>query len=342
MSSTLGWILACIFAAFVIIAILVVVLFPQPTPPTRATTAAGMLSLQRPAQPVSLVLGAEPAGVGDAGDDYWNAFQACQADEARLKAMLAQYTAIARGQHRLSDSDVAWLEQLAEPLSAAAERRRMSYYFRLTPKTMEIPYDPPEARKFQELAQVPQLLAAHYFAAGEAAYPKVERRLFDMFVMGWHLMNERARLDLVRTGLGLQDAACDLLAQLYAKWNKPDRLQAVRSYKEGLLDIKGIYSELYGIIWQLSQQPGGNWGPHPGDIFNLAEHHADRAVRVEATLVLGVVKLTAFTRGDRRYVSKLIRQKLASEDPIEQVAGRCAKALDNAGLQKLVNTPPGG
>lgn len=342
MGSRLGWMLALIFAAFVITAIVVVVLFPSPTPPTRATTAAGMLTCQQPRKPISLVIGTTPEGKGDAGDDYWNALQLYDANAPALKEIARHYTQIARGEYRLRASEVDLLRQVAEPIAAGAGRGRMSYYFRLTPKKMGMPYYPAEAGKFQNLAGVPQLLAAHYAASGQESYPQAEKCLFDMLVLGWHLMGERARMDLVGTGVGLQQAACELLAGLYGKWNRPERLEAVRQYKDGLWDLGSIYSDLREVIWQSTHQQGAAPGPHPGDIFNLAENHADRAVRAEATLALGVVKLTVTTRGDRRYVKKLIAAKLGSEDAIERVAAECADALDAPGLQRLANLPPGG
>lgn len=342
MGSRLGWIIAVIFAAFVVIVIVKVVVYPSATPPTRATTGAGMLTRQHPSRPIRLVLGATPDAAGDAGDDYWNALQLYETNASALREVFLNYVELAAGRYRLTASEVDLLRQVADAVAAGAAKGRMTYYFRLTPKKIEIPYYASAAEKFQDLAGVLRMLSVHYAVAGKETHPQAERCLFDMLVMGWHMMNERARLDTVRAGVGLQEVACDLLARLYLKWNKPERLGAVKEYKEGLWDIKSTYTELYEVVWQLEQRSDGGRGPHPGDVFNVAEHHADRAVRVEAILSLGVVKLTVTSRGDRRYVRKLIAAKLTSDDPIERVAAECADALDRAGLQRLASTPLGG
>ncbi len=335
MGNKLGWTIAAIFGGFVVIVIVKVVFFPSPTAPTRNTTAAGMLSFQRPGEPLDLVL-QRPLADADAGEDYRRALEAYRSNLSAIQEVFAKYAKVARGNYRLGEAELAPLRQVADAVADAAAKRNMTYYFRLTPKKMQVPYYPPQMAEFKDLGKVLQMLSTHHRLSGPGGYPKAEEHLLQMFVMGHHLMDERARLDLVRFGVWLQDAACDLLVNLYAAWEKPDRTRQVKRYQEGLWTIQTTYRDLYDLIWRLEPGAGGGWSPNAGDIFNLVARHPDRSVRVEAILSLGMVKLTATGRGDQRYVRKLIREKLSSEDEMERAAAGCAEALDKAGLERLV------
>ncbi len=336
MGSRLGWIIAGIFVAgVVVIAVLVVYQqFYRPTPPTSATTARGRLSLQQPSEPITLVVPAEPSGEGDAGDDYLRAVQAYRANP-RIREICGRAGALMRDQYRPTPAELALLRPVAEAIRAGAQKRKMTYTWR-EHKEFRVPYVAPEASELQEITDVPVFLHHYHVAAGEASYPQAERCLFDEFILGWHMMNERARLTVVRRGFGLQKHACQGLMQLYAaKWNKPDRHAAVKRYREDLVLVSGVYGDLEDrVLWRIRTEIGLS-GPHPGDVFNLAENHADPAVRRHATVVLGVVKLTCRQRADKRYVRRLIARKLRSSDEIEREAARTAEAFDQEELNRL-------
>ncbi|MDY7009977.1 MAG: hypothetical protein SVV80_04410 [Planctomycetota bacterium] len=334
MGNKLGWILAGIFGVVVTGVLVASLLFSSPTPPTRATLGKGMLTLQKPRQSLTLILPAEPAAEGNAADDYQRAWKLYDENTEALKDIFKHYNDVAKDKYRLTDDDVALLNRIAGPISAGAAKKEMTYY---SPEKMEIPYWPAEANQFQSLVEVPQMLFVHYAGKGHQGYPAAEKCMFDTLAMANHLINERARVDIVRAGIGLQKSVCELLEQLYDRWEKPERIRAVREYRAGLRDISGIYTDLYAVIWKLERRQSGAFGPNPGDIFNLVENHADRAVRVEAILALGVVKLTCASKGDHRRARELINKKLAADDPIEQTAAKCADALDQEGFDRLVN-----
>jgi len=329
------WIIAGIFGLFVAGAIVWVVFFPQPTPPNSETTRAGMLTIQRPAEPITLILPAAPSGGADAGDHYAAAIKARQDYRKPINDVIAHMRDIMATppKYTLTDADLALLKRVADPIAAGAAQAKMTYYFRLTPKEMAPPFNPAAALAFQEIADVPMVLTYQHVANGAAEYPQAEKRLFELLTIGYHLMAERARLDIVRCGLGLQGAACDLLEQLYGKWDKPDRRKQVQAYRRGLLEMRGVYSDLKMVTRKLVKHEGA-LTLHPGNIFNLAENHADRCVRVEAIIGLGMVKMTCTGRGDRRYAWKLIRKYLADGDPIEQAAARVAEAMDQKVLDR--------
>jgi len=335
MGSRLAWIIAGVIGVVLAGIIIKIAIFPSPTPPTCATTAVGMLDLQTPSKPLTLILPANPNGDGDAGDDYHKAIEAYKANREGIEKVLEHYEQVLQDKYRLTDDDVALLKKVADPIRAGSAKRQMTYYFRLTPKKIEIPYWPKVVDDFQEISYVPKMLFAHYFSLGRETYPQAEKFLLDILILGQHMIDERARLDIIRAGIGLEKEACGALLTLYQKWQRPDRVEAVKEYLDGLETISSVYSDLYKTIWRFDPEMHG---PHPGDIFNLVVNHADRAVRVEAILALGVVKLTCSSRGDRRMVRKLIREKLQSEDPIERAAAKCAQSLDREGLNRLASS----
>jgi hypothetical protein len=291
--------------------------------------------LQKPAEPLTTLLSSAPDGEGNAADDYRQAWKSYEKNNEAIKAMFKHYYALMKDEYRLTDDDVALLNLVAKPIASGAAKKDMSFYLS---EQMKVSYDRPiEAERFQSIVDAPRMLFAHYIGKGEAGYPAAEKCIFDVLALGQHLINERARLDIVRTGIGLQKIACETLVQLYGKWDKPERIKAVRAYRTGLEDMSNIYTELDTVVRTFARQESGANGPHPGDIFNLVANHADRAVRVEAILSLGSVKLTCASRGDHKRVRDLIDDKLDSDDPIEKSAAKCADALDEKDLKRLIS-----
>jgi len=146
------------------------------------------------------------------------------------------------------------------------------------------------------------------------------------------MVDERARLDIVKGGLVTQENACDTLISLYRRWKRPDRVNAVKAYKGGLLEITRQYTYLRGVIWGIASP----WRcPHPGDVFNLAANHADRAIRVEAIIVLGIIRHGQIERGDQRIVRKLIDKYLKSSDELEAAAAKAADEMTQKDLRMM-------
>jgi len=342
MGSKMGWLIGAFFGAavLIIIGLLMYDRYLSPTGPTPATTDRGRLELKAPDAPVTLVLPAAPAGAGDAGDDYRRAVEAYRSDRRAIEALLGRAGDVIKDTYRPTAADLKPLTPIAEAVTAAASKKEMTYTWRLTPQKMLGPYRPRAAGDFQRLADVLKFLAYCHAGRGEEGYPEAERRHFERFTMGWHLMNERRRLKMVQKGFGLQRRACQDLEGLYAlKWKKPERFEQVQRYRKDLNYAITSYEKLRAE--GLRGIPEGFAGPHPGDIFNLAENHADPAVRVNATLMLGVVKLTCSKPADKRYVRRLIERKLAmTGDPIAEMmseAARSAKAFDKAAMRRWMS-----
>ena len=329
MDNRMAWILAGIFGAIVLVVIVWVVFFPSPTAPTHRTLARGRMDFQKPRHPLTHVMPAAPAGDGDAGDDYHQAI-------ALLKERWDGVVAACRGNGALSPGDRKLLEEIHAHLAAGAGKREMTYAFRYTPQEFVIDYSATEAGDFQDLANVPVRRYEHHLAAGKDSYGQAEKVLFDLLVMGHHMVAERARLESVLTGAELQREACTRLRTLYGSqhWSRPDKGGKAQEYSLGLEGLLNVYAVLRReVIWTFQPDVVA------GDVFNLVENHPDRCIRVEATLALGPIKLAAGGRGNKRYTRKLIDRQLARSDPLERAAARAAAALDAEGLNRLMNPP---
>ena len=339
MGNKRGWIIGLSVGAVVIFLLLLVLYenFYREMRPSAATTRKGKLSLKKPSEPVTSVLLVPPTGAGDAGDNYHAAFQAYRDGRDAIRTVIRRNDEVVNGSFIPTPADLAVLKPVMDALSAGAMQEKMTYSFRLTPKEIKAPFLPPEADRFQDITNVPFFLFNTYIAQGKESYPKAEKAMEVMFTVGWHMMNERARFLVVRRGFGIQRKACEALEHLYQKWGKPDRLKAVRKYHQNLDVASGAYRDMdHEVIWRIRGDLGLQ-GPHPGDIFNLAENHADPCVRRYATISLGMVKMTCTRWGDKRYVAKLIDEKLRSKDPIESEAARAAKAFNQDTLNKCSN-----
>ncbi len=332
MHNKLAWVLAAIFGSAAVIWIAKVVFFPSPTEPAK-TQRRSMRVLRSPGESLSLVLGSEPSGGGNAGRDYKAGMDAYEARKDAIEQAMDRLGDVVRKEYKFTAEEVALLEKVADHVSAGAARKEMTFYFELTAKRIDRPYYPFEAERFQRLMHVCETLAYHHVATGgPQEYPQAEKRLFDMLVLGRHMVDERARFHIVERGIGVQLAACDLLTQLYRKWNKPDKASRTADYKGGLVKLQSQYFDLIRIVRGLDAR----WqAPHPGDIFNLAANHADRAVRVEAIISLGFVKHGRLKRGDRRRVRQLIDRKLASADEIEQAAAQAANDMTSEDIRMM-------
>ena len=350
-SSKLGWIVGGTIGLIATFLIVKVVFYPDPSPP-RKTAKAGMMKYWEIGESLTLVT-AEPSAGGDAGDDYDAAVKAKDADKERIHniTVLADHTtidAISGKGLALTEADAAYLKTIAAPVAVGVAKKDMKYYFRFTPKVIPVEgtgptpqkYRPTEEEALTDVAQCLYFLAQYYIAHNQP--DEAEKCYLNIAVMGWHMINERARMDTVLWGEGLQEAYLlgDRrifygLADLYLKQGRQDRVDALKKYVEGLFDLKSFYTELENCIWGLEKQEAGNIGLYPGDIYNIIQHHPDRAVRAEATLGLGLLKYTVSSRGDQKMLRKLMDRQLATSDEIEKAAGDAANSLDDRGKSIL-------
>jgi len=321
MGSKLGWLLAGLLVVGVVGIILVMAVFPSASPATAATLREGVLDLHTVGPPTA-VLGREPTGAGNAADDYKKAIDLYNANIDVIKRGTIDRGKIARGQASLDRRTMKILTDIAARVADGAQKKEMKYTLVHTPKKFQVGYFYEPADALRNISAAVTLLATQHYARKE--YDEARKALQDAFVIGWHMMNERSRMDLVRIGLGIQRDAVAGLVTLYEKW--PDegggeKISALSDYDRQLRRLGDSYDDKRRVIWVLGK------GASPGDVFNIIENDEDRACRVQALLYLGVLRFTAATRGDRRKTRKLIDKYAASDDLIEKAAAVAARDM---------------
>jgi len=321
MGSKLGWLLAGLLVIGVVGIILVMVVFPSASPATGATLKEGVLDLHTVGPPTA-VLDRQPTAAGNAGDDYKKAVDLYNANVDVIARAEADRQRIARGQASLDSSTMKILADIAARLAAGARKKEMRYTLVHTPKKFQVGYFYEPAKDLRNVSAAVMLLAAQHYARKE--YAEAQKALRNAFVVGWHMMNERSRMDLVSIGLGIQRDAIGGLIRLYKDWPGEDRnekISALVAHDRRLARLSNFYDDKRRVIWALGK------GAHPGDVFNIIENDEDRACRAQGLLYLGVLRFTAATRGDIRKTRRLIEKYAGSDDPIEKAAAIAARDM---------------
>ncbi|MBN1943911.1 MAG: hypothetical protein JW849_11510 [Phycisphaerae bacterium] len=314
MGNKLGWVLSGVLLAGLIGYLLFTVVFPTPDGPTSETTRRGVLDVQAPQTPLKDVLGFEPAGAGDAGDDYAAAIEFHNQHQDEFKAMHERLEKDETATLEITDLELA--RALLKLLAPAAKKETMTYTFVHTPTALRVSAFADGAEDFENLSRVLQCLMEHYNRARQI--PESAAPAQAMFLMGWHLMNERARFALTASGMEYQDAAGRALLEVYKDAGDAKKLEAMETYLDELLFAHKLTMDKQRIVW--------SYDPKPGDVFNIIENDQDRAWRVEGTLTLGALKFRQRgRRGNMRKIEQLLEASQASDEELIRAAGEVAR-----------------
>jgi len=310
MASKLGWIVAGLLVVGLLTVIVVTVIIPSPSRPTSLTLKAGFLDLKEVKTPLSELIGSMPSGAGNAADNYVQAVAIAVQKEEEI-GQVAREKKGAEG--------MAALKRIADLVSAGAAKASMEYTFTHTPKSFEVGYRYQPAVDLQKVSGAMYVLATTQYEAKQFA--AAEKVLKDMLVMGWHMIRERARVHMVRSGYGVQMDALEGLQSVYSAWGGAHaaKLNVIADYLSDVREILREYDQKQQICWTTK--------PSPGDIYHIVEKDQDRAWRVQGLMALGMLKFKAESRGDTRKVDELLNRYSNSSDPFEQAAARAAKAL---------------
>jgi len=303
----LGWIIAGVLVAALIIVIVLVALIPkwQRSKPTRTTLAKGFMELVTVKESPAVILGAEPGEAGNAGDDYQKAVELYKANSTKLE--------FAENAGDMTEL----LKQIHAHVAAGAKKAKMEYTFVHTPKKFVIGYRHEPAVELQRLSHALELLGKHYLENDQ--YAEAELVYKDELVLGWHMVNERSRAHMVQAGINVQFLALRGLNSVYSNRDGENQksFQKLQTYSDSLEPLERAYSEKSRLVYSRK--------PEPGDIFNIVENDKDRAWRVQAILVAGIVRFTAASEGDVNYANELIKKYVDSNDKFEQAAAVAAR-----------------
>jgi len=311
MGSKLGWIVAGVLVVGLVAVIVLKVVIPSPSRATSATRKGGFMDFKQVSIPVGDIVGAEPSGSGNAADDYVRALAIARQREQEIAKVDAGDG---------SAAGMAALRKIAGLVAAGASKTNLEYTFTHTPKTFDVGYRYQPAIDLQMVSGAMFILARTLHESKK--YAEAEKVLFDLFVMGWHLVKERANVYVVRTGFGIQMAALGGLQSVYREWGPEhgDKRAKVAATIGEINTIQHEYDEKQRICWSID--------PEPGDVFHIIEKDQDRAWRVQALLSLGILKYRAEDRrGDMRKLGKLLDRFSSSSDPFEAAAAKAVKSL---------------
>ncbi|MCD4823338.1 MAG: hypothetical protein K8S55_01920, partial [Phycisphaerae bacterium] len=237
---------------------------------------------------------------------------------------------------RLKSNDLALCRKIQDKMAPALRKKSMEYTFKYTPKRFKVCKRGDGIGKLYDLAERPLLyLYIHYSRKKE--YDKAIKASRQMFVLGWHMMNERVRGDMVAAGMELQKSAVGNLQALYRKTGKNDRAKACGNYLADLSPCLREYNRKLKLICTLASRDDGTQGPHSGDIFNIIENDKDRTFKVEAILMLGLLKDNDVNnRGNMRAINNYLKEHANSGDPYIKAAAKVANSCTKDDIQRWI------
>ena len=318
MGSKLGWLLAGALALLVLGAALWMLFFPGRSSPTKATAAKGVLDLQKTNVSIATVLGAEPSGAGNAGEDYRKAIQLYRLNRKAIEEYTRQQDEAPKAQPPAKTLEV--LKQIDAHVAAGADKARMTYALSLTTsKRLQANFFYMPAYDFEDIsATLDALLNCHYH---NGQFDKALAVLTHSLVLGWHMAEERAILHSVHSCLGIQIRSLNGMRDVYRAGGgaSKEKLASIQEYLSAVKTLRDAYDRKAEVLWTPR--------PHAGDVLNLAEHDQDRACRVQAIVTLGMLRFSAARRSDRRYAMALIERYAAASDPLDVAAAKTARDM---------------
>jgi hypothetical protein len=343
MGNKLGWLLAGSLVLAIVVGVILMTLREDLTLPTRETLLQGLMDLKTIDAPISSIAGFTPSDAGDAAEDYYKALSLMRERLSALQAahrdLVAKFSKVdekdpmyVKKWGQLDSAAVETLKQIHACIAAGARKKDCRYAEKYGPKEFDIRIGYDNYPFVVDTAAVRGwmgMLKDYYLANGDAQ--QAQKVLADTAVMGWHLMNERAMVQLTKIGVGIQDACCKDMIALARSTGASDG--AARAYIQAMDGIRGNFTTKEKVLAVRT--------PHIGDTLNILEHDEDRAWRVQTICVLGNLKWTGsrendvtgedgkklMTRDDTRKVFRLLEQLSNDSDPMISRAAKWANAL---------------
>jgi hypothetical protein len=322
MGSSFGWILSGILLLALGLIITLVVVFPQPSDATAATQQKGFFEKCEPSRPVTDALGYTPNAPGNAADDYVQAMSVIQKNGRTLELGRLNIEKCLP----LKAEALAAYEDVAKHVRAGAKKKQMQYTMVYTPKTLRVSMTPQGLRALQAVGERMSDLAVAYRDAKQ--YDKAMEVAKARFVLGWHMMNERARAMTVTMGMEIQHGAATEIAELYTLLGQPEKSSKPQAYANGISRAVGLYNRKLSTLWILQTARKANSAKAtPGDAFRYVEEDEDIVWRIDGTLYLGQIRAQVKHRGDLRVANNLIEESAKSDNEYLRAAAKAARIV---------------
>jgi hypothetical protein len=304
------------------------------------------MELKVPQTPLDAIIPAAPTGVGNAADDYAKAmvFYKQHKEEIDKTADIAPYNAATAAADPWANPDFKACRDLADIVAEGTKKAEMHYTFVMTPKKLKPYFQVDYAWEMHDIAiGAHQCFLVHM---DRKEYPQAEKRLQEMFILGWHMFNERALADMSMQGIDVMLATMsrqggDLpgFQELYQRWPEgaKDRIRSFDEYANELRGILEYDKQKKRLLWDSLPSNLSRAGDqfYPGDVLAMAEKERDHAWKVQAVLTLGPMKYRAVGRGDIKNALSLIQKYLRSDDPLLKAAAECSNELTRDQYQRL-------
>jgi hypothetical protein len=312
MGNKFGWVLAGIFVVGIAAIVTMKFVFPQPEQPTSETRPA-VLAFQEPTADISPVVSL-PTGSGNAADAYIKALDFYEENESSFNALRRR--ADAAPSYDLTGSELALAEKLITLVEPGTKCKTMEMTFVHTPKELKVSGFADKAEDLDRLSVIMDYLFAHYYTAKQL---DKARRIANMqFILGWQMMNERARVYMTQIGMEIQLAALNRLERLAEEQDQTSKAEAIYAYQSQL----NLINNTFNIKNRLLR----NVDPPAGDVFNIIEKDQDRAWRTEAILTLGILKFSSKShKGNMRVLNDYLDQYSQSDEPLYRAAAKVAR-----------------
>ena len=341
MGSKAGWIVAGGLVVVIVVVVLIN-LWPKPgpeaAPPVKPNITQEKLRKHDLTMTPVDVLG--PGGAqnapGEAGEEY---DKAVKCFKENMKVIVPVQNAL--DPNNRAEPDSAGLDALKKidefvaadciKKSTGYTRMRIGDRFHFSWR-FEDKNDP--ADDLEEVGKGLELLAQYYI--NKKQYADAEKVLQHQFLLGWHMMQERARRVMVQSGMGLQQMALPMLADVYRKLpgQSDERIATLNRYNDKQL------KELIDFFGQTATKHKADYiyvtgrGALPQDLFRIIEEDQDRVWRVEALIALGMLR---FTQEKDAAIQAKINELLDKPwaDPIEAAAAKSAKTATRGEFQRF-------
>jgi hypothetical protein len=268
--------------------------------------------------PAAILGGAEPNAPGNAADDYRKAIEVCKANADPIADAMDRMDELSAGKYKLPPAVMKALETILDHVSAGAAKREMQS---TTPQDLAVRYADDRAARLARVSEALVLLVNAYYSAKD--YERLEKTLRAKLVLGWHMAGEHVRATMCLQGLEIQTQAAGAMLLLYGKWEKEDRaavLKAVGEYEAAVRKASRAYRGKFSQVWKAT--------PKPDDVFAVLDLDKDRAWRVEALLLCGVIRFThTEDAGVQKAVAKLMQTCANDKDPYVKAAAAAAAGL---------------
>jgi len=356
-----GWLIAAAIACAALLLSLIIVMqsaFAAGSKPTTATLVSGVLDEWNTSEPIDGFIDSPPIGEGNAGDDYARAvrvlrdnaetirrfhggFRSWKSDAQEVNYKLSGEPKEVRmaGIREVSFDQPPAVAEVLRHVAEGAGKETMKYVFVHTAREDGLRVDRriEASNDFIAIAKVLMAVTEYHYHRGEFQQSLGPQE--NMLVMGRHMFNERAHVDMMYQGLIIQNDALQTLIPTYEDLGYEDKTDRARSYRRSVRQLMDRIEKKLDVIMPPADE---NRLANPGDVFNIARNDKDRAWRVQGVLALGILKVQpqgVMVRGDERVTRKLIEKFLDSPEPLIRAAAQAARDLTLSDDLKEIEQP---